>query len=1409
MTTLALVIMSSVLTVAPAHAATAAVTITPSTATAQSNVPVTFTLSITCNGPGSCENTQVSFPTQAVTGNGALTDLSTWIGNSSCGSVTKTVSPGLVTFNYGTVLPGTSSCTFPVRAPDYTTLNGAQATLTPTISGSTFPSSTAASAVLTLTAGHNISMGASATARVLPDSQTNFVIAFNCGAGGGYTGNIGLSAVRIEIPLPSTVVYTGFTPRNALPGTFTAPPVGSMGGTIVYDDPTGASCGNPPLTISNSIVITVTGTVTGAVGTQACINASSTYTYIDRSVAESSSTPTACTLIVDLQTQVTKSVTTRSLGNAGQYRFAGSTYPYTFPGDWDQSAASAFYEIRVSTVPTSISSGLSYLIRDPLPCIDNLVSNVYLSNAAGVPCANPAFIPRRVTATGFAPTAANEIVVHHADGSTTNVAFASGGWTIPTGGSPVSEIEIPAFENQGTNSAGAITFRVTGYAAPTVEPGRLMRNTATSQPYLSGTTSTLGNLQTSTTNVLIADLGTGDIGRTIFQPALVSTMTGTCTAVVGLRNNTGRNTLLEITAVPSAAMYLDYLAPVGATVTGTTISPQLAGLTNGRTYNVGALTPTVVTDYDGTGRTLYRWTIPAGVVAVPGVYVVAGVNVTLNLGPGCAGTYQNDMTLGYGEPLESCISTSSGAQSAPLNPAQNADLRTNGSPLIGNYCGASAPLSVAAINPGFTVSMTVQGSLDAAPAAAGVNGKVGASGGEATYSLSVVNSGESNLEDPVVYNLLPRVGDTEASTMTGRDSQFAVTLLTLGPLPSGVTVQYSTANNPCRPEVLPSNAGCVDDWSSAPPAALSSTTALRFAYSGTLVVNGAPGTSGFTVTYEVETPAIASGWVAWNSVGVNALSGGSLFGAAESTHVGIEAAGQPTIVKASATPEYSAVGDIIEFTFTVTNESEVSVSNVSVVDLFVDAATQSIAPDATCSALVDPAGVCDGESTDLLPGQSAVFIANYVVTQHDLDHGVIVDRATVTAEPERGAPLSNTSDDVTVVAAQAPALTLDKTVSPVSVDAAGDVVEYSFVVTNTGNVSLTAVGVNELVFGGSGAVPSATCPSGTLAPDATVTCSAQYTVTQADMDAGAVENIAVAIAEFGGVGVVSAPSAASFAATQLPSLQLSKSATPATVGSAGQPVTYSFHVTNNGNVTIVDIEVLENDFTGTGTLGDVDCPASVLAPNADMICTAAYVVTQDDVDAGVISNSASASGDDPSGESLPAPPTSSVEVEVVQAPALTLVKTADVTVVKAPGDVVRYEFLVINNGNTTLSEISIDETHFTGSGALGQITCAQHTLEPTASTTCAAEYITVTTDFSNGDLRNTARATAWYGSSSGSVEVSSAASTALIEIESSAGALPDTGAALAVPGLLAGALALLLGGALVASRRRTRLLCSA
>jgi uncharacterized repeat protein (TIGR01451 family) len=325
----------------------------------------------------------------------------------------------------------------------------------------------------------------------------------------------------------------------------------------------------------------------------------------------------------------------------------------------------------------------------------------------------------------------------------------------------------------------------------------------------------------------------------------------------------------------------------------------------------------------------------------------------------------------------------------------------------------------------------------------------------------------------------------------------------------------------------------------------------------------------------------------------------------------------------------------------------------------------------------------------------------------------------------------------------APSLTLAKSASPTTVTAAGDVITYTFHVTNTGNVTLSTITVDETAFSGTGIPPSASCPTAPLPPGQSIDCTGTYIVTQADLDAGVdIANAATATGTPPGnlTPPVSAPSDATVAVTQSPALTIAKSASPATVTAAGQMVTFTFHVTNTGNVTLSTITIKEGAFSGIGALSMPTCAAGAasLAPGHSVDCTATYTVTQADIDRGSITNTATATGTPPGNLQPPDSPPSSATLPITQNPAITLVKSANVQNFTAAGTVVTYSYKVTNTGNVTLTGVKVTDPM----PGLSAITCPSTTLPPAASMTCTATYRTTQADVARGSIKNVATASA-------------------------------------------------------------------
>ncbi|NEP69255.1 MULTISPECIES: hypothetical protein [unclassified Moorena] len=211
--------------------------------------------------------------------------------------------------------------------------------------------------------------------------------------------------------------------------------------------------------------------------------------------------------------------------------------------------------------------------------------------------------------------------------------------------------------------------------------------------------------------------------------------------------------------------------------------------------------------------------------------------------------------------------------------------------------------------------------------------------------------------------------------------------------------------------------------------------------------------------------------------------------------------------KTANVTEVDEAGDEIEYTYEITNTVEGSeATNITLVD---DNFTSDTGDDFNPTFV---SGDTDGDG-NLDFGETWVYQASYTVTQADLDNGVdLVNVATAdSAETE---PIT---DDATVGVKPMPGVDLIKDVALTN-DAdssqdisAGDELTYSFTLENTGNVTLTDVGVTDPLPGLSG-IDFGTF-DGTLDPGEEVTGTATYTVTAADVTAGTIENTATVAAE--------------------------------------------------------------------------------------------------------------------------------------------------------------------------------------------------------------------------------------------------------------------------------------------------------
>ena len=417
--------------------------------------------------------------------------------------------------------------------------------------------------------------------------------------------------------------------------------------------------------------------------------------------------------------------------------------------------------------------------------------------------------------------------------------------------------------------------------------------------------------------------------------------------------------------------------------------------------------------------------------------------------------------------------------------------------------------------------------------------------------------------------------------------------------------------------------------------------------------------------------------------------------------VNVNAPSELTLVKTASPTTVDQANQVVTYTFEVTNTGRVTVTGVRVVE-------DSFSGTGTLSALT-----CQGGSpATLAPDQVLTCTATYAVTQADIDAGAIVNVAHAAGTAD-GHPVKSDPDTATVRSDAPVLLGFTKDADPRTVDHLDQVVTYTFVATNQGEVTVTDVKVVESYFSGTGVLLDMSCEvdgeaieglSATLAPNQSLTCTATYKVTQADLEAGRISNVARATGTVGNTPTTSDPDTETVITDPPVELSIDKSADPATVDQAGQTVTYTFVAKNEGGVTVTGVRVEEGDFSGTGVLsrltcqvGDQDSPNSAdLAPGESLVCQATYQVTQADVDAGQVTNDATAVGR-ANGRVITSEPDDETVTSQAE-PGLELSKTSDVKAVSAVDDEINYTLTATNTGGVTLTDVTIADTGFTGLG---------------------------------------------------------------------------------------------------------------
>ncbi|MBZ0327335.1 MAG: DUF11 domain-containing protein, partial [Altibacter sp.] len=407
-----------------------------------------------------------------------------------------------------------------------------------------------------------------------------------------------------------------------------------------------------------------------------------------------------------------------------------------------------------------------------------------------------------------------------------------------------------------------------------------------------------------------------------------------------------------------------------------------------------------------------------------------------------------------------------------------------------------------------------------------------------------------------------------------------------------------------------------------------------------------------------------------------------------------------------------APGQSINYDFTVTNQGNIAISSVEVNDPLID----------PVNPIPGPASGDTNNNSILDVGEVWTYTASYVVQQSDIINGQVVNTAEVDGTVTGSSSSFNVHDEDT----ETVALCQDAEISitKASTSATGncinfdvnDTIEYTFVVTNEGDVDISNVVVTDPILGGVIAGPA----SGDTNNDSILNVgevwnyTASYSVTQLDIDNGSIVNTAEVDGDTA-LGAVNDPSnQVTVTICQDPDIAIVKTsdqipgANNCVDLSEGDTVTYTFTVTNQGNLSIDNV-VVTDPLAGlsaiAGPTGDTGNDG-ILGLTEVWVYTATYVVTQGDVDAGQITNQATVNGLAMNPANTPVTDLSGSTTTTDDATVVVICQDADIAIVKtsdqnptggnncvdlSEGDTVTYTFTVTNQGNLSIDNVVVTD----------------------------------------------------------------------------------------------------------------------
>ena len=413
-----------------------------------------------------------------------------------------------------------------------------------------------------------------------------------------------------------------------------------------------------------------------------------------------------------------------------------------------------------------------------------------------------------------------------------------------------------------------------------------------------------------------------------------------------------------------------------------------------------------------------------------------------------------------------------------------------------------------------------------------------------------------------------------------------------------------------------------------------------------------------------------------------------------STSVALSAS--PSIaVTREAGPTPAGIGETVFYTFTVTNNGATTLSNVT-------------ADDTYFGPLLQPA-------VALNPGQSIVRTRSVVVTENLLP-GPIADTVTASGTPPANLGIQTAVDGGAIDLTYNAGLEVTRTASPNPVTV-GDTINYLFTIKNIGNVTLSDLVATDSRWSVIGISVNS------LAPNEQTTISHVYTVRESDLPGPLAETLTVTGMPPGNLPLVSTTNTGSVDLLSNTALAVSQVSSAAQV-SVGQPVTFTYTVQNQGNLTLNNV-VVSLSYPSAQSQAPV-----TLGPGESTTGATSGVALETDLPGPLVST-VSATGTP--GVGAPVSGSSTASALLTSNPALQLTMLADKTTA-AIGETIAYTYQAKNVGNVTLQNVAVVDAR------LGIVPLDFSTLAPNATATGQRTHVVVEADLP-GPYANSGTAT--------------------------------------------------------------------